>query len=89
MIRKLRLSKQHKNASSHIIFQINTRTINEESSKTMFLKNFVNLKELQIYGVLYDSQHQGAVKVFNRTIQKKFFSAKDHKTKKYTLEELF
>ena len=90
MITKLRPSKEYKNASSHIIFLIYIKLINEESTKTKFWRNFVNRKELQEYiEYLITLIIQRTVEIFNRTVQNHFSSAKDRKKEKYNLKESY
>ena len=62
-----------KNESSHIIFLVDIRPINEENSKTMFVKIFVNLKELPESMEYITLQRQVSEEVSNRIIQN-FFS---------------
>ena len=53
--------------SSHIIFLVNIKLITEEGSITMFLKNFVNQKEL-LEPKESLIKHQGAVEAFSWTV---------------------
>ena len=69
MIIKLRLYKNLKDASSYIIFLIDFRLITEVSKKKNVLEKICESKGIvKIYGVHFNSQHQGVVKIFNRTI---------------------
>ena len=48
----------------------------------MYLINFDDSKDIaRIYEIHYNSHYQGAVKVFNRTVQNFFTSAKDYRKK--------
>ena len=72
---------------SHIVFLIDFRLIKEESSKTIFLKIFVNGKVLLESIVLYNSNYQGAAEWFNGIVQNFLTSAKDHQKYWCNLEE--
>ena len=52
--------------------------------------NFINRKGIaRINGIPYNPQSQGAVKVFNRTIQNLMNSAKEYKKEKVNLVEYY
>ena len=56
----------------------------------MFWIFFCESKEITwIYGVHYNDQSQGAVKVSNRAVQNFFTSAKDYKKEKYNWETFY
>ena len=56
--------------SSHIIFLIDIRHINEESSINNVLEKLCQSKRIvRIYGVLYNPKHHRTVEVFNRTVK--------------------
>ena len=76
-----------KNASLHLLSLIDFRLIKEESSKTIFGKNFVNRKVLLESMEHLIPHHQVGVKVFNRTVQNFITSAKDHQKDRNNLEE--
>ena len=60
------------------MFLIDIRPINEENLKQCFRKLCESKGIFWIYRVPYNSQHQAAVKVSNRTVQNFFTSEKDH-----------